>query len=111
MVVGRAPTPIGWGGGPFTYATLFIDDLGANGSGDLLSVSAYRQEEPFGCLAAQEYPGAPLITGDVDVNGSGGGRHSRRSGHGRRIRLVPNPAAVHESTASTSSPCGMPPAP
>ncbi len=74
MLVGRGTAPGGGGGGSsFLYTTIFIDDLGPSGSGDRISVSAYRQVEPFGFLADQEYPGERLITGDVDVNGSGGG--------------------------------------
>ncbi len=70
-VIGQGSNPTG-GGGPYLYATFFVDDLGPNGSGDLISFNAYDQASPNGCLAAQENPGDPLTGGDIDVNGSGG---------------------------------------
>ena len=66
MIVGRGPNT--FGGGPYLYATIFIDDGGPAGAGDLMYVSAYGQIEPIACLAAQEGPGQPLASGDVDVN-------------------------------------------
>jgi hypothetical protein len=39
----------------------------------VISFNAYDQASPNGCLAAQESPGDPLTSGDIDVNGSGGG--------------------------------------
>ncbi len=71
-VIGQGSNPTG-GGSPYLYATFFVDDLGPNGSGDLISFNAYDQTSPNGCLAAQENPGDPLTSGDIDVNGSGGG--------------------------------------
>ena len=74
MVIGRGPNPGGGGfGSPYLYATFFVDDVGPNGSGDLIAVNAYSQVSPTGCLAAQETTGEPLITGEIDVNGGGGG--------------------------------------
>ena len=44
------------------YATIFIEDGGAGGDGDLISFNAYRNQEPFGCLALMEIAvGTPFI--------------------------------------------------
>ena len=50
-----------------SYATLFVEDVGPGGTGDLVAVNSYSNTAPFGCLAAQEYPGVEILSGDVQV--------------------------------------------
>jgi PKD domain len=69
---GSNPNPDPYGN-PYLYATFFVDDAGPNGAGDTISFNAYSSFPPSGCLAAQESSDEPLITGDIDVNGVGGG--------------------------------------
>lgn len=70
MVIGRGPNT-GGGGNLYWYTAFFIEDGGPDGAGDGMSVNGYRGEEPFGCLAAEEYPASPLASGDIAVNGGG----------------------------------------
>ena len=51
---------------PERYAD-FIEDGGAGLDGDGISFNAYRNQEPFGCLAVMEMPLASLQTGDIDI--------------------------------------------
>ncbi len=64
-LIGHGPNP----GQPFSsyYAAIFVEDVGPGGTGDLVSVNAYRGTAPFDCLAAQEYPGVAIASGDVRV--------------------------------------------
>ena len=63
----------GPGGGSTYYATVLVDDVARYGSGDRIQVNTYRQSWSGVCGAAPEDEGEPLITGDIDVNGVGGG--------------------------------------
>lgn len=64
MLIGHGPN-LGQGGS--YYAAIFIEDVGPGGTGDLVAVNTYRGTAPFACLAAQEYPGVAIASGDVRV--------------------------------------------
>ena len=106
MLIGHGTPSMGGGGGT-RYATFFVEDWGTSGIGDRMSANEYAGIESFGCLAAQQTPGTPLLSGDIAVTGPGSGPTTATPAHPVIASVSsPNggPVTVTESTPGPPPP-------